>query len=246
MKNLLVLDTSTHRAIVGVLTRAGESYSISPESGRQHGRDLIPCIQTVLTMAQLEMAEVNVVGVGLGPGSYTGLRVGVTAAKTIAYATGAALVGLDTLEAIARNAPGKATRIAVIADAQGGDLYVAEWVRDHPQGPLRATLACHVEPMRTWLGRLELSVLVLGPALESEAVRSAIAPAHLAGEPRANFPDARHLIELTLDAEARGVRDDLWRLSPVTFAAVPPRKSGRRRRPPAIRVPDPPAGSVTP
>jgi tRNA threonylcarbamoyladenosine biosynthesis protein TsaB len=197
-----------------VRTREGQTYSISPEVSRQHGRDLIPCIRQILGMVQLELAEIELVGVGLGPGSYTGLRVGVTAAKTIAYATGADLVGLDTLEAIAHNAPDEASRIAVIADAQRGDVYVGEWMRDKPGGPLRSSRPCQVEPLLDWLRRLEPSVAVLGPALESGAIRQAMPPSRFLAEPGSHFPDARHLIQLACDAEARGVRDDLWSLEP--------------------------------
>ena len=53
----------------------------------------------------------------------------MTAAKTLAYATGAALVGLDSLEAVACNAPEDALRVSVVADAQRGDVYSAEFAR---------------------------------------------------------------------------------------------------------------------
>jgi tRNA threonylcarbamoyladenosine biosynthesis protein TsaB len=214
VKNLMILDTSTLRAAIGVLTREGRIHTATSNAGRQHGRDLIPCIRAILGEAHVEIRDIEVIGVGLGPGSYTGLRVGVMAAKTIAYATGAKLVGLDTLEAVAYNAPSESTRIAVIADAQRGDLYVAEWARDSAGGPLRSILPCQVEPMVAWLRRLEPSVAVLGPALESPAIRAAISPAHRASDPGSNFPDSRHLIELALRAQERGVFEDVWSLEP--------------------------------
>ncbi len=78
--------------------------------------------------------------VSVGPGSFTGLRVGVVCAKTLAYANGCQLAAVDTLEAIAANSPADVVSVHVIADAQRGDLFVAdycrksivEWDRDRP------------------------------------------------------------------------------------------------------------------
>ena len=104
----------------------------------------------LLATGGLRAREIEVIGVGLGPGSYTGLRVGVTAAKTLAYVTGAALVGLDSLEAVAWNAPGTALRVSVVADAQRGDVYSAEFMR---QRTGRAAGLYPREPDRTAPGR---------------------------------------------------------------------------------------------
>jgi len=179
------------------------------------------------------MAEIELVGVGVGPGSYTGLRVGVTAAKTIAYATGAILVGLDTLEVVACNAAGEATQIAVIADAQRGDVYVAEWERDCPGGPLRLTQPCQVEPLLAWLCRLAPSAVILGPALESGTIRASIPPDRLPADPGSNFPDARHLIQLALDAHTKGTHDDLWKLEPRYLRRSSAEEKWEARRPPS-------------
>ncbi len=215
------------------MTRGGETYTASALAGRQHGRDLIPCIRTVLGTAHLTMAEIELVGVGVGPGSYTGLRVGVMAAKTIAYATGALLVGLDTLEAIALNAAGEATRIAVIADAQRRDLYAAEWERDCPGGPLRLTKPCQVEPMSAWLRGLGPTAVILGPALESATIRASIPPHRLPADPGPNFPAGQHLINWPSKPIRREHTMICGISSPVTCAKAPPRKSGRRAgRPP--------------
>ena len=110
------------------------------------------------------LRDVEVLAVGLGPGSYTGLRVGLTAAKTLAYATGAPLIGLDSLEAIARNAPASAARISVVADAQRGQVYVAEFVRRAPSTASVSRPSRQIEPLAAWLARLEPGTLVLGPA----------------------------------------------------------------------------------
>jgi len=213
------------------MTRGGQSYTASGIAARQHGRDLIPSIRAILGEARLSMTEIEVVGVGVGPGSYTGLRGGVMAAKTIAYATGAALVALDTLEAVACNAPGEATRIAVIADAQRGDLYVAQWGRDCPDGPLRLIEPCQVEPLAAWLRRLAPSAVVLGPGLESATIRESIPPHCLPADPGSNFPQGHHLIKLALDADSKGIHDDLWNLEPRYLRRSSAEEKWAARRP---------------
>ena len=104
----LALDTSTERGAIGLSVRSGLMFESSTETARHHGRDLIPRLAATLREAGTSIRDVDALAVGLGPGSYTGLRVGLTAAKTLAYATRAPLIGLDSLEAIARNAPADA------------------------------------------------------------------------------------------------------------------------------------------
>jgi tRNA threonylcarbamoyladenosine biosynthesis protein TsaB len=175
---------------------------------------LIPCIKEVITSAGIGAREVQAIGVGLGPGSYTGLRVGVTAAKTLAYVTGAALVGLDSLEAVARNAPGDVLRVSVVADAQRGDVYSAEFTRSSPGGPLECARASAIEPLETWAGRLDAGTLVLGPGLDSATIRERVKPELRATDAGMNYPDGRSLLEL-LDRElAAGRCENVWLLEP--------------------------------
>ena len=214
MINILVLDTSTERAALGLSTRAGKVYTSASEAERRHGRDLIPCVAAILAEAGLNVGQVDLFGVGLGPGSYTGLRVGLMAAKTLAYVTGAEVVGLDSLEAMARNAPATAMRISVIGDAQRGDLYVADFVRQSPGATPIPTQPTHIERLADWLARLEPGQLVLGPGLNSPRIRAAIPAELLLGNPSRNLPEGNALTELAHDIWISGRRDDPWSLEP--------------------------------
>jgi tRNA threonylcarbamoyladenosine biosynthesis protein TsaB len=212
--NLLAMDTSTECAAIAVATETDVFCMTAPETARRHGRDLIPQIAAMLKAASVPATDLNVVAIGLGPGSYTGLRVGVTAAKTLTYASGAELIALDSLQAIGRNAPTHAMRICVIADAQRGEIYVADLYRPTPDAapvPCRET---HIEPIDEWLARLESSVFVLGPALESPRIRAALPKGFAEPAASRNHPDGRCLIELAREVWATGRRDDPWLLEP--------------------------------
>jgi tRNA threonylcarbamoyladenosine biosynthesis protein TsaB len=212
--NVLVMDTSTGRAAIGLKVRSGLVCADSTDASQRHGRDLIPSLSKLLTRAGIKARGIEVIGVGLGPGSYTGLRVGVMAAKTLAYVTGAPLVGLDSLEAVAWNAPGSARRISVVADAQRGDVYSAEFFRKAPEEPLECARESQIEPLATWAGRLEPGTLVLGPGLESTAIRLQVPPELLAADTGMNYPDGRRLLDI-LDREwAAGRRENMWLVEP--------------------------------
>ena len=174
-RNLLVIDTSTERAAVGVFVAPRSINWTSGEAARKHGRDLVPCVRDVLQTAGLDIRDLHVVAVGIGPGSFTGLRIGLTAAKTLAYATSADLVGFDSLEGLAANAPAEALCVHVVADAQRGDVYAADFARQARRG---AALPRVREPDR--IARRVVKPVgrnrgfVLGPGLASPSILAAI------------------------------------------------------------------------
>src|SRR5688572_13644244 len=115
---LLILETSHQPGLVAL--SAGDQLlgERRLDQARRHARDLAPAVAALLAEQGWRGRDLEGVIVSRGPGSYTGLRVGIMSAKTLAYATGARLVGIDTFAAIARQTPAEATVVDVIADAQ--------------------------------------------------------------------------------------------------------------------------------
>ncbi len=164
--------------------------------------------------AGLRAKDLHGVAVGLGPGSYTGLRVGVTAAKTLAYASGAGLIGFNSLHAIGRNAPAEVLRVSVLADAQRGEVYVADLSRTTPGTPLLPSGNTVIESLTDWLARQEPGVLVLGPALSVPRIRDAIPVELVTTDPAQNDPQGGRLAELARELWASSRREDPWLLEP--------------------------------
>jgi tRNA threonylcarbamoyladenosine biosynthesis protein TsaB len=141
--------------------------------------------------------------VSRGPGSYTGLRVGLMSAKTLAYATGCDLVAIDTFAAVAAQTPGGV--VDVIADAQQDKIYVQRFVQGQSE-------ELGIVAFSSWLEALSEGVMVGGPGLEIFASR--IPPDRLI--PSEDWlPRPESLLRLGLDRFLRGERDDPFTVEPL-------------------------------
>ncbi len=130
-----------------------ESRSLD-QVGRRHAQTLVLELQRLLAGQHLTPRDVKAVAVSRGPGSFTGLRVGLVCAKTFAYATGCQFVAVDTFAAVAMNCPSDAGDVWVVEDAQRGDLFAGRYhVREdggwEQASPIEVVCAETWLPMRT-------------------------------------------------------------------------------------------------
>jgi len=144
---VLGIDTSTRTASVGLL----DGEVLLAERSRPGTRDLavvsLPLLQDVLDAAERTIDDVDLIAVSVGPGSFTGLRIGLSIAKGIALATGCAVVGVPTLEALAHVALERTGLICPVLDARKGEVYAALF-RASADGIARVADDCATTPHR--------------------------------------------------------------------------------------------------
>src|SRR5947207_12258266 len=147
---VLILETSGRAGSVAVAAGDTLLHVRQLDEARRHARDLAPRVRELLHAAGWKPRDVQALFVSRGPGSYTGLRVGIASAKVFAYATGCALIAVDTFAVIAAQASGGCqppvgekqgadaprSPVDVLADAQQDKIYVQRFVGGVPRTAL--------------------------------------------------------------------------------------------------------------
>jgi tRNA threonylcarbamoyladenosine biosynthesis protein TsaB len=111
-----------------------------------HNQRLLPGIDRILTDADWTLEDLDAMAVSLGPGSFTGLRIGLSVAKGLAWATGKPLAGVPTLDALAANVPLAPYPIYPVLDARKGEIYTALYRMGNKQVPARLTPYMTIKP----------------------------------------------------------------------------------------------------
>jgi tRNA threonylcarbamoyladenosine biosynthesis protein TsaB len=206
------------------LRRGGETVVVLPleQAGRRHAQTLVSEIDSLLCQHGLTAKQLELIAVSIGPGSFTGLRVGVVFAKTMAYATGCRLADVDTFRAIAAASPADVAEVFVVADAQRGELFVGRYAREEKQDGGGATdrwkprKAITIEARDDWCRQLaELaasSVAVSGPAVD--AIRSSVPSFVRVLDSEFRLPRADLVAELGEQQALAGELADVWTLEP--------------------------------
>ena len=124
---LLSIDTATNACSVA-LSKGGSVFERYAQGNNIHSQVLLEMVNAVLVEAELLPSQLAAIAVSQGPGSFTGLRIGIGVAQGIAYAADCPMIGVSSLAALAMQVPADGTVLATI-DARMGEVYWCEYAK---------------------------------------------------------------------------------------------------------------------
>ncbi|MEW6186204.1 MAG: tRNA (adenosine(37)-N6)-threonylcarbamoyltransferase complex dimerization subunit type 1 TsaB [Thermodesulfobacteriota bacterium] len=158
---ILTLDTATETGGVGLLEGEELKAQAQIRVSKTHTGQLWKIIYFLLEEVGWDLAEVELFGVTIGPGSFTGLRIGLATIKGLALAGGKPVIGVSTLEALAHNFPSCPYLICPMIDARKKEVFSAFFQNDPEKGVVQIGQPRHVKP-EFLLPELQGTVLLAG------------------------------------------------------------------------------------
>lgn len=213
---ILGVETATERVSVAIGGHEGVLGLFEITRGRRHAETLVPAIEFVCKQADVELDEIGCIAVDVGPGLFTGMRVGMSTAKALAQALRISMIGVSSLDLLAFPLRHTDRTIAAVIDARRGELFYA-FYRQVPGGVQRVTeptVGRAADLAADIIARNQDAVCVGDGALRYkdeilDLVRVEFAEQWLAQ------PSAAPLVQL---AHARALREDWvnpWDLQPI-------------------------------
>jgi tRNA threonylcarbamoyladenosine biosynthesis protein TsaB len=210
---ILAIETTDRAGTLALLVDDQPIATLELDTALRSAQTLAPGIESLLATAAWTPRDVELVAVAAGPGSFTGLRIGVTTAKMFAYAIGAAVLGVNTLEVIASQIPICDKRLWAILDAQRDQVFAGQFVHVDNQWQRRGETA--LLDNSEFLTHLLPNDVVAGPAL-SKYIDQIPGGVQIADRKLWN-PTAASVGQIAYRQFVAGRRDDLWRLAPQYF-----------------------------
>jgi tRNA threonylcarbamoyladenosine biosynthesis protein TsaB len=214
---VLGIETSTPQTSVALGTEQGVVASASFGGARAGHESVIPAVDELLRLGGLKRASLSAVSVGLGPGLFTGMRVGMATAKTVAQVLGIPLVGFASLDLVAFAYRHSRRLICATIDARRKELFYA-FYRTVPGGVARQT-PFEVASAQALAAELEArgeDVLLVGNGGLVYRRQLEEAGIHVEVDAGANaFPSAASLVELAIPRLEREEFDRVYDLQPI-------------------------------
>ncbi|MEX2294442.1 MAG: tRNA (adenosine(37)-N6)-threonylcarbamoyltransferase complex dimerization subunit type 1 TsaB [Acidimicrobiales bacterium] len=219
---MLILGITTSTAQVGCAIGGHEGIlgAIHSSRGRRHAETLIPAIEFLCRQTRVELRDIGAVAVDLGPGMFTGLRVGIAAGKALSHARRLPMIGVSSLDLLAFPLRHSNRRIVCAVDAGRGELFHASY-RQSPGGVQRLTepeVATPDDLASDLLATNEELLLVGDGAVRYREVLDVVTRIELADQGTA-YPLASSLVQL---AHARALREEF--VSPAELTPLYLRK----------------------
>jgi tRNA threonylcarbamoyladenosine biosynthesis protein TsaB len=157
---ILAIETSGPTFSLALAEKGSLVSEVFWHAGFTHSERLIPALQWILDRSSWNKIEIQKIAISIGPGSFTGIRVGLTCARTLAQGLGIPVVGIDTLEVITAGIPACGCHVVPAIDALRNEVYTRQ------AGKTNAEIVS-IEDFCGNLRRLKGTVIVAGNAVET-------------------------------------------------------------------------------
>lgn len=211
---VLGLDTSAYANAIGILEDGRILADFTFEARTDTLEKIVTHIDTALKGAGLKLEDIDGFGVGLGPGSWTGIRVGVTVGKTLAFSTGKPVCGISTLEVLAFQAKKSSRLICPIISTGAKDTVYAGFYR-RQDGALAREGEYYVGDLSGLAKMISEPVVLIGTGIDSHLRTIKQASARIDIEAIEDAPRGASVALLVLARFQRGESDDVLSLAPL-------------------------------
>lgn len=163
MARALAIETSARVGSVALVENGRILSEDQFPHGLQHAAEMIPRIDQLCQKCGWGPRDLQEIYVSAGPGSFTGLRIGITLAKTLAFATGAKIIAVSSVRVLAHNASPEASELIIVLDAKREQIFTSrfrriagDWIEQEP---------AHLDDLRSMLARSARPVYLLGEGI---------------------------------------------------------------------------------
>ena len=216
---LLAVDTSTAQMGLAIHDGAQVISEYAWRSSQRHTVELAPAVAELLSRSGLTMDNVRALGVALGPGSFTSLRVGLSLVKGLALARHLPLIGISTLDVLAVAQPASKLPLAVAIQA-GRSRFALGWYK-HSKNGWQTTGPARVVTVEALAGEVERPSILCGEFTAEDRQKLNKAEIHLAS-PAQSVRRPAVLAELAWARWQKGEVDDEASLAPIYLHAAEP------------------------
>jgi len=214
---VLGIETSTPETSVALGSEAGTIAAAVLASGRPQHEEVVPAVEQLLRWGEVLLSSVGGIAVGLGPGLFTGMRVGIAIGKTMAQVLGVPIIGISSLDLLAFRERNARRRICAAIDARRGEVFFA-FYRPVPGGVARETGFEVGAPTRL-ASELEAAgddILLVGDgAIRYRRALESAGTSIEFGSPSSAYPSAEALVELAVPRFQREEHDRLYDVTPI-------------------------------
>ncbi|OEG00257.1 tRNA (adenosine(37)-N6)-threonylcarbamoyltransferase complex dimerization subunit type 1 TsaB [Vulcanibacillus modesticaldus] len=215
--NILAIDTSTDVMGVSLLDENRVLAEVTTNLKKNHSIRLMPTIEQLFEEVKWEPKAIDLIAVAKGPGSYTGVRIGITTAKTMAWALKIPLIGVSTLEAMAYPHQNFTGLISPIIDARRGRVYTGLYKK--VENKWTNVESDQITPLSKWLNLLQQTqeaVLFVGDDVElhHENIYQELGDMVSFSSSAFNIPRPSVIGLIAKERYLNGKRDDIYDFSP--------------------------------
>ncbi|MCT4592724.1 MAG: tRNA (adenosine(37)-N6)-threonylcarbamoyltransferase complex dimerization subunit type 1 TsaB [Anaeromicrobium sp.] len=215
---ILSIDTSSIVSTVSIMDEHKLMGEEIVNSKLTHSEKLMPAIDRVLKNCDLTIDDIDVIAVALGPGSFTGIRIGIATAKALAHSKGKNIIGISTLDGLALNMPMCHMLVCPILDARRNQVYTAvyKWDRDNLE-IIRKHEAIELDSVLEYLMDRPESVVFLGDGVEKyrQVIEEKLKDKAYFAPNSVNMPRASSIGEIALKRASSNDFDNLYGLNPT-------------------------------